>query len=182
MIVLSLNVRGIGSNINQQAVKCLVMKNRVDVLCVQESKMQVIDLSLCRKLWGDAAFEWDFVPAENRGGGLICIWRKGFLQNLSCRKDQRFLCISGKRPGEDTTCVFVNVYGPSDRVEKSLLWREIVELKNDFPVACWCVMGDFNAVRSQRERRGGAAINYVLMMETVDFNSFLKELELADLP
>src|ERR1044072_4379111 len=106
MIVLSLNVRGIGSSIKQQAMRCLISKYKVDLICLQESKLEVVDVNLCRRIWGDAVFEWEFIPAISRGGGLICIWRRGLLQNLSCTKGQGYLCIAGNRIGEQEICVF----------------------------------------------------------------------------
>src|ERR1044072_6667263 len=99
MIVLSMNVRVVGSSIKQLAVRNLVTKNKVDLVCLQETKLQDVDVNCCRRISGDASFGWEFSPAVNRGGGLLCIWRYDFWTVSSCSKGQGIICISGKRLG-----------------------------------------------------------------------------------
>ena len=50
-------------------------KEQVDMLLLQESKLHTIDNSLCCQIWGVAQLDWKLLPAVNRAGGLLYIWR-----------------------------------------------------------------------------------------------------------
>lgn len=76
MIVLSLNSRGMGSTIKHKVVRELVSLHKVDIMCIQETKLEDIDTQRCRSIWGDVGFRWEFCPAINRGGGLVTIWKE----------------------------------------------------------------------------------------------------------
>jgi len=51
-----------------------VRKHKVDLLCLQETKKQQIDLTMCQFLWGDSDVSWEIQPAINIAGGLLCLW------------------------------------------------------------------------------------------------------------
>lgn len=182
MIVLSLNLRGMGSVLKQKAVKGLIFQHNVDLVCLQETKLQEVEIGCCRRIWGDVDFEWEFVPAVNRGGGLLCVWRKGFFQVTSCEKGQNFICISGRKLDDGSLCVFLNVYAPCDRIGKRALWNSLIDLKNSLNVDNWCVLGDFNAVRYPEERKGQGSMSSIQRMESSEFNEFIEGMELLDIP
>ena len=48
-------------------------KEQVDMLCLQETKKEAIDKTLCQALWGDAEVKWELQPTINNEGGLLCI-------------------------------------------------------------------------------------------------------------
>src|ERR1044072_1916499 len=78
MKVMSLNARGIGSHLKQKAIRQKVNHEKVEMLFLQEIKMPLVDVNICRAVWGDAMFDWKVSPAVNQAGGLLCIWKKGF--------------------------------------------------------------------------------------------------------
>lgn len=182
MIVLSINSRGMGSNIKQKAVRDIISQHKVDLICIQETKLQDVDIRRCRQIWGDADFEWRVALAENRGGGLLCIWKNGWFQVERTVIDTNFILLVGKFPGDDSLCCFLNIYAPCDRTGKRQLWNKVKELRNDIASDLWCVAGDFNAVRSSEERRGPGAASQLHRLESEDFNDFIDDMELVDIP
>lgn len=72
MNVLSYNVRGLGRGVKWAAIRRLVNKFHVDVLCIQETKKDQIDDRLCKALWGASDVSWDFQPAVNTAGYYVC--------------------------------------------------------------------------------------------------------------
>jgi len=75
----------------------------------------------------------------------------------------------------------INVYSPSVLREKKVLWEDISELRQRQNNKVWCVIGDFNSVRRQEERRS--------LFSTSDynrdirgFNDFIENSELVDVP
>lgn len=47
MNILSYNIRGLGREVKWSAVRRLVKYHHVDMLCLQETKKEVIDRSTC---------------------------------------------------------------------------------------------------------------------------------------
>jgi exonuclease III len=52
MIVCSWNVRGLGGRVKKQKLCQLIYKQKVDVMAVQETKLEIVDQNLCARLWG----------------------------------------------------------------------------------------------------------------------------------
>ncbi|XP_057418630.1 uncharacterized protein LOC130712829 [Lotus japonicus] len=79
-------------------------------------------------------------------------------------------------------CVIVNVYAPCTAVEKRALWENIIAWRQTCPEDAWCLAGDFNAVRSEAERRGCTGTVSSQRREMLDFNDFIDSLEMLDIP
>jgi exonuclease III len=47
MIVSSFNIRGLGGTVKKLAIKDLIIKERVDFLALQETKLETISASVC---------------------------------------------------------------------------------------------------------------------------------------
>ena len=74
MNILSYNIRGLGRVIKWASIRRLFGKHKIDLLCLQETKRDSLDKALCQALWGHLDFEWEWVPAVNTAGGLLCVW------------------------------------------------------------------------------------------------------------
>lgn len=53
-------------------------------------------------------------------------------------------------------------------------------MKNSWPKGEWCVVGDFNVVKKERERKG--THDHFNKGEASEFNSFIVEMNLIDVP
>ena len=71
MNILSFNSRGLGSGVKWSAIRKLALTNNLDILCIQETKMESIDRRLCQYLWGDCNASWECAPSINVAGGLL---------------------------------------------------------------------------------------------------------------
>ncbi|XP_057453104.1 uncharacterized protein LOC130744964 [Lotus japonicus] len=182
MIILSLNSRGIGSRIKQNTVNGLIWKHKVDLVCIQETKLQELDVGTCRRIWGDPEFEWEWSPADNRSGGLLCLWKKDNLQIVERVVEHNFIFLCGRKSGCNDVFAILNIYAPCDREGKQALWERLVVLKESKNLTLWCAIGDFNAVLSPSERRGISGGSHTQRGETDDFNQFIDKMELHDLP
>lgn len=54
MKIVSFNIRGAGSLVKSKAVRDLIFKLRVDFCCLQETKLENMNESVVRSLWGRA--------------------------------------------------------------------------------------------------------------------------------
>lgn len=59
MNIISYNVRGLGRGVKWAAIRRMVKKHRIDMLCLQETKKEQIDNTMCQTLWGDAEVRWE---------------------------------------------------------------------------------------------------------------------------
>jgi len=59
MNIISYNIRGLGRGVKWSAVRRLVLKHQVDMLCIQETKREQIDKTICQALWGDSDLSWE---------------------------------------------------------------------------------------------------------------------------
>ncbi|KAH1205060.1 hypothetical protein GmHk_16G045861 [Glycine max] len=75
------------------SIRSLVGKLHVDLLCLQETKKDCLDKASCQFLWGQSDLEWEWQPAINAAGGLLCIWDNNKFQTIL----RSFEMVSGLR-------------------------------------------------------------------------------------
>ncbi|KAK8698032.1 hypothetical protein V6N13_114164 [Hibiscus sabdariffa] len=120
-------------------------------------KLEVIDASLVRKLWISDTFEFLFYPAEGRSGGVLMVGNGAVLLWKShLLGDHLFGCM-----GDGHKRLGLAVY--------------LVLQAGRHP---WCIVGDFNVVRTVEERQGMVSLARGLC----EFNEFIEDLDLVDLP
>lgn len=182
MKIMSFNVRGLGEGAKRRVIKERVIQNQVEVLFIQESKLQHVDKRICSQIWGDSSFDWRSIPAINRGGGLVCIWNPTTFTLGDCVIGTGFLGLIGVWNNTQQHCVLVNVYSACDMIGKRALWSELQQWRNSCQIVTWCLAGDFNAVRATEERRGITWGLNSQRVEIQEFNAFIAGMELLDLP
>ena len=181
MNIISYNVRGLGRGIKWAAIKRLVKKHRIDMLCLQETKREQIDNTICQALWGDAEVSWEMQPASNTAGGLLCLWSEKTFKVERKVTGRGFIMLEGVWIGEAQKVHIVNIYVPCDIHNKRVLWDSIKQLKNLSPDGLWCLLGDFNSVRNPSERVGMSqrGVDDRLVSE---FNDWIADLEVEETP
>lgn len=70
--------KGTWGQCERKFVKQLIKKERIQLLCVQETNKEVMDNCLCSSLWGDGELEWVALPSLGASRGLLCIWDPKF--------------------------------------------------------------------------------------------------------
>ena len=121
MIILSYNSRGLGRGIKWTAIRRIIMKQKVDLVCIQETKKDSFDKLICQSMWGDSSVSWDFVPSIQASGGLLCMWSNSDFQVERRVKGRHFLMLVGKWVKENQWLHIVNVYAPCDQAGKRIL-------------------------------------------------------------
>lgn len=74
MNCMSLNIRGMGEKDKLEWVRRLKTSQKLHFIGIQET--QIADFSNIKIIdcWDDDNFDYDFVNATGRSGGLVCIW------------------------------------------------------------------------------------------------------------
>jgi exonuclease III len=154
MITCSYNVRGLGGGVKRRRIRELVNKERLDVLALQETKLGSVEVATCRGLWGGDNVRWVCNPALGRSGGLLILWNGSKGKLVYSFQGQGFLGVCLDWGEAKIRCIIINVYAPCNLAAKKQLWVEILVARWSYVCDHWCILGDFNSVRSSDERRG----------------------------
>ncbi|KAL9686487.1 hypothetical protein QQ045_023947 [Rhodiola kirilowii] len=132
----------------------------MDVLFIQETKMNIYQENVIAELWGNEKSSWAFAEAERSSGGLITIWDPSVLKVTGEVKGRGFILV--QREGEK---------------EKLRLWEDLVTIKSEYEGE-WVVGGDFNSVLKEEERRGSKFNS----KDAHSFQEFIQVMGVMDLP
>lgn len=180
MKILTYNVRGLGSSVKKKELKEIINKHKIELCCVQETKLESISELECKAVWGDDKFGWDYREAEGRAGGILSIWDSEVFSCLSSWHMNGALIVNGFWGQECVQCCIINVYAPCLLSEKEGLWDRLNCVISQSGFSCLCVTGDFNSIRRESEREGrGMVINN---RDIRSFDEFIRSSNLIDLP
>jgi len=80
MKIISYNIRGLRKGVKKATIRKLV-KKRIYMLCLQETKKEQIDKVVCQALWGDSKVSWELQLACNRAGEILYVYGVNKLSN-----------------------------------------------------------------------------------------------------
>ncbi|KAK9715370.1 hypothetical protein RND81_06G160600 [Saponaria officinalis] len=176
MIIATWNVRGINHPSKQQELKQFFLKHKVDVMGVLETRVKAHKFMVVQR--GAFSHNWrlEHNYAHHPNGRIWLAWNKANVlikdvqlspQMISC------LVHVGK------VCFFLSiVYGFNTRAGRQALWEEL----GGFARSCrlpWILMGDFNVVLHNSEKRG---VNQVDHGSMADFLDCCQMADIMDLP
>jgi len=172
MLIVSLNIRGLGGGTKSRYLKNLISREGAEFVCIQETKLKGFTDARCFALWGDNRVGWIHYEGENGGGSLLSMWHKDMFCYESHVMGKGFIVIFGQHLRSTRKCVIVNIYSACSLREKKILWEEITGIKGGSQELVWCLCGDFNAVRSRRERKGASSRGAMASGQTSEINGF----------
>ncbi|GKB16780.1 RNA-directed DNA polymerase, eukaryota [Tanacetum coccineum] len=177
MNFLSLNIQGLGNKAKKGWIQELNTKHRVNFVALQETKMEKMDLFSIKALWGNLSFDYAFSPSIGYSGGILCVWDPRLFVKDNSTVSDSFLAISGTWIPSSTKLLVISVYAPQDLTERRMLWDFIHHLIDSWDGEC-VLLGDFNEVRFEHERRGSLFNSH----GANSFNNFITRTGLIDLP
>lgn len=147
----------------------------------KRQKKEVIDKFMCQALWGDSEVSWEAQSASHSVSGILCLWSEKSFKLERKFIGSGFIMLVGKWLQEAQQIHIINIYSPCDIQNKRVLWDSVKQLKNQTQEGLWCIVGDFNNIRTPSERsgicqRGSGESN------TSEFNDWIEELEVVEVP
>ncbi|GJT52574.1 RNA-directed DNA polymerase, eukaryota [Tanacetum coccineum] len=116
-------------------------------------------------------------PTFGFSGGIVCIWNTNMFVKEHVSKSDYFVAIMGTWIPSSTRLLVISIYAPQELSEKRDLWNYLQSF-----ISRWdgetVLMGDFNEVRSERERFG-SVFN---QQGATAFNQFISSSSLIDPP
>lgn len=112
---------------------------------------------------------------QGRSGGIALFWKNADdVKLLSLSRSHIDVSISNLGT---TSWRLTGIYGEPDRAQRYKTWDLLRNLSTDANLS-WCLLGDFNNVTSQADKKGGPPYPQHLID---GFNECLQEMELHDL-
>ncbi|KAG2684915.1 hypothetical protein I3760_10G097900 [Carya illinoinensis] len=174
--ILSWNVREINDVNKRLRIRSLIHSWKVDIVCLQETKLCYVDKNIVRSLWGCSSVGWCYLASLGASGGVLLMWNIRVVELVEECIGNYFVG-SFKNIEDGWRWALVCVCGPNVVQERSSLWAELAGMYYlwDLP---WVVCGDFNVVRFPCERE--RATYMTRSME--EFSELIFDLNLIDLP
>jgi hypothetical protein len=123
------------------------------------------------------------LPAVGNSGGILSLWNKAIASRVFHFSGEGFIGVCLDLPQQQQKCCIVNVYAKCNIQDKRKMWDKITMSRRGFGGCLWCIVGDFNSVREASERRGMVTnMPYTSNLELAEFDSFLMDLGLEDMP
>ncbi|KAF8730243.1 hypothetical protein HU200_017221 [Digitaria exilis] len=175
--VFNWNVRGLNAFARRQVVRDLISDHHGTIVCLQETKLEVVDDSIiCSTLGPQFLGNYAVVPAIGvRGGVLLALSQDHYeMQNVVVR--QYSVTVTVHRKADNGVWTLTRVYGPQGDNDKLQFLNEIRDIKTQ-ALASWVILGDFNLIYRSCDKNN-SRINHRLMNS---FRWILDELELKEI-
>lgn len=169
-------MRGLNSKARQDSVHTLVDSAKVDVVCLQETKMAGISRGIILSMLGADFSHYAELPSAGASGGILIAWKHSLGPAATTRIDNHCLSVQFS-PTNGQTWWFTGVYGPPGDDDKLVFLQEL----RDVRAACsgpWLVMGDYNIIVNA-EDKNNANLNRAMMGR---FRRLINDLGLIDVP
>jgi exonuclease III len=174
--VLIWNVRGLNSSARQDSVRSLVASSKIDIICLQETKLDVVTRGVLLSALGSEFLNFIELPAVGASGGILVAWKQDvgvtgtqYIRNNSV--SVQFL--NGNGSPWWLTCV----YGPQRNNDKILFLQELRNLRG-LCLGPWMIAGDFNLIYKV-EDKNTPHFNRGMMGR---FRNLINDLALSELP
>ena len=113
--ILSLNVRGVNDPDKRKVIKNFLRTHKVDLVCLQETKVQEMNNDMVRSLEVGRFLNWKALDVEGSAGGIVLLWDNSRISMVnSVVGSFSVLCLF--RMAEDGyQWDFSRVYGPIEK-------------------------------------------------------------------
>ncbi|RVW76914.1 hypothetical protein CK203_051556 [Vitis vinifera] len=155
----------------------MIRSQKVDLFCIQETKIQSMTEGLVRSLASGRLLDWGAMGAQGAAGGILICWDKRTLEVLEMEMGQFSISCRLRNVEDGNAWIFPRVYGSFSKEDRGILWEELRAIRGiwDDP---WCLGGNFNVTLSQREMSNQGRLIGAMRR----FAQVVDELELLDLP
>ncbi|GJR88484.1 RNA-directed DNA polymerase, eukaryota, reverse transcriptase zinc-binding domain protein [Tanacetum coccineum] len=168
---------GLAQKAKKDWVRELCVKNKVNFLAIQETKMEKIDLFSVRRCWGNFAFDYLHSNSVGNSGGILCVWDPNAFWKNNYTISDYVVIIRGVWLKRGTDLLIIVVYAPHDPRDKHMLWDYLVHVVNQWRREV-VIMVDFNEVGYKSDRFGS-----IFNAQGADvFNFFIANAGLEEVP
>ena len=130
---------------NRKVIKNLIRTNKVDLVCLQETKVQEMNFDMVRSLGVGRFLDWIAMNAEGSAERILLFWDKRRMSRLETMAGSFSVSCLFKMVDDGFLWAFTGVYGPVEKYHKENFWEELGSIKGLWEEP-WYVGGYFNAI------------------------------------
>ncbi|XP_023904183.1 uncharacterized protein LOC112015948 [Quercus suber] len=168
--IISWNVRGLNDRDKRLRVRNMVRRWGPDVICLQETKIELITRAVIRNLWRGQHVDWSYLGSCGASGGVLLMWDTRVVNKVEEVVGQFSVSCTFTSVLNQFVWAFTSIYVPNSVRDRRFLWEELFGLNSWWNVP-WCVGGDFNVVRLPSERSGSTSFTAAMR----EFSNFISE-------
>ncbi|KAJ0987975.1 hypothetical protein J5N97_006331 [Dioscorea zingiberensis] len=173
--IISWNCRGISNPKTFSKIRALMRSHQPDLVCLVETRADANQaIKVCNKF--SKLWEWAAIHARGMSGGIITLWKYGVgkVTPIAQSRYALHLILSTDKPRHWVLSV---IYNSQNVQYQKVLWRDLSHMSSlSLP---WVLVGDFNAILSIEEHRGGRFDRYAVKSKL--FSEFMSVNHLLDL-
>lgn len=175
--IMSWNIRGVNNNIAKRNCRDLVGKSRANIVCLQETKSEDWIASPGKSFLNEGKFSMHYQPSKGNSGGLAVFWENNLFKCVALAQARQWLWITLEAGEDGCRLHIINIYSALQIEDKRQLWCDIGEILNCIVEEPVCFVGDFNCIRSNKER-----VNCVYARKDMEeFNAMIGDNNLFDI-
>ena len=111
--ILSWNVRGVDDRNKMKVIKALIRSQRMDLVCLQETKIQDISWGIVHSLGVGRFLGWGAMSARGVAGGVVVSWDNRVLELVSMEVGLFSISCHFRNCKDGFLWTFTGVYGPT---------------------------------------------------------------------
>jgi exonuclease III len=138
--ILSWNVRGLNVSVKRLRVRNLLRQWKANIICLQETKLEIISNNIVRSLWGCPFVDWCYSASYGASGGMLIMWDKRIVEKIDVFVGEYVFACSFRSIFDDFSWAFAGVYNPNINALRSSLWDELAGLSSWWELP-WCFFG-----------------------------------------
>ncbi|KAH1256446.1 hypothetical protein GmHk_03G006601 [Glycine max] len=137
-----INVKGLGGGVKGKFVRQVIQQQEVLLLCIQKTKKESIDKSLCFAMWGNSNMDWVFQVHRHFVGNRFILLEGTWLENGVIVANAYLLCkLRNKKKLWDELRGRRALLGVGVWLETLIAlegWRKVLEMMMALTVGCFC--------------------------------------------
>ena len=114
----SWNVRGANNPDKRNIIRNFIRSQRLDLVCLQETKIQEISTADARSFGVSRLAEWKVVEAEGTAGGILVFWDKRKVEMVEFELGHFSVTCMFRNVEDGFQWAFTGVYGPVERSKR----------------------------------------------------------------
>lgn len=146
-------MRGLNDGARRSTVRSVVVENKCSVVCLQETKLNVISNALASQFLGPNISMFHYLPADGTRGGVLLGWDPTVVDCSDVTLNEFFLSalLSFVDGGSHGLTI---VYGPQAEQDKIRFLQELRDSRAAIPGE-WLLVGDFNLIYQDSDKNNG---------------------------
>ena len=175
--ILSWNERGVNNLEKRKVIKQFIRDQQVDLVCLQETKIQEMTLRMARSLGAGRFSYWGTVDTTGTTKGIMLFWDKRILEVIEMMSGIFSVSCLFRNVEDGFQWIFTVVYGPVVANLNENLWEELGSMRGLW-LGPWCIGGDFNVTISPSESNKGGIVTLAMRR----FAKVMNDLGVRDMP